>query len=424
MAAIYEPSAAAETSLDGPAVAVIVVAAGSGTRLGAGIPKAFVSLAGSTVLEHALAPVFRLREPVQLVLVVPADRVGEAETIGRRAAGRGSDHLRVVVGGETRQESVLNGLAALWPGVRTVLVHDAARALTPTAQFERVIEAAARTGWGVVPALPVTDTIKQVDASAVVERTIDRTELRAVQTPQAFPRDALVAAFRVAADRLATATDDAALYADAGHPVVTVEGSEAAFKITTPWDAQRAERLLTEPAATEAHAGAGDADTGSTTTQPGRIRTGIGIDVHAFAEEGELHLAGLSWPGERALAGHSDGDAVAHAIVDALLSAAGLGDIGSMFGTDDPRFAGARGSVFLEAAVERLRAAGYEVVNVAVQLVGNRPRFAPRRLEAESALGALVGAPVSIAATTTDALGFTGRGEGVAAVVTALIERR
>ena len=422
MPAIYEPSAAAETSLDGPAVGVIVVAAGSGTRLGAGIPKAFVSLAGSTVLEHALAPVFRLREPVQLVLVVPADRVGEAETIGRRAAGRASDHLRVVVGGETRQESVLNGLAALWPGIRTVLVHDAARALTPTAQFERVIEAAARTGWGVVPALPVTDTIKQVDASAVVERTIDRAELRAVQTPQAFPRDALVAAFRVAADRLATATDDAALYADAGHPVVTVEGSEAAFKITTPWDAQRAERLLTEPAAAEAHAGAA----GSTTTesQPRRIRTGIGIDVHAFAEEGELHLAGLSWPGERALAGHSDGDAVAHAIVDALLSAAGLGDIGSMFGTDDPRFAGARGSVFLEAAVERLRAAGYEVVNVAVQLVGNRPRFAPRRLEAESALGALVGGPVSIAATTTDALGFTGRGEGVTAVATALIERR
>ncbi|KQQ51829.1 bifunctional 2-C-methyl-D-erythritol 4-phosphate cytidylyltransferase/2-C-methyl-D-erythritol 2,4-cyclodiphosphate synthase [Plantibacter sp. Leaf314] len=430
MAAIYEPSAAAETSLDGPAVGVIVVAAGSGTRLGAGIPKAFVSLAGSTVLEHALAPVFRLREPVQLVLVVPADRVGEAETIGRRAAGRASDHLRVVVGGGTRQESVLNGLAALWPGVRTVLVHDAARALTPTAQFERVIEAAARTGWGVVPALPVTDTIKQVDASAVVERTIDRAELRAVQTPQAFPRDALVAAFRVAAERLAAATDDAALYADAGHPVVTVEGSEAAFKITTPWDAQRAERLLTEPAAADALADR--ADTGlpssspssSPTPQPGRIRTGIGIDVHAFAEAGELHLAGLSWPGERALAGHSDGDAVAHAIVDALLSAAGLGDIGSMFGTDDPRFAGARGSVFLEAAVERLRAAGYEVVNVAVQLVGNRPRFAPRRLEAESVLGALVGGPVSIAATTTDSLGFTGRGEGVTAVATALIERR
>ena len=416
MIAIDEPGAVADLSLDGPAVGVIVVAAGSGTRLGAGIPKAFVSLAGSTVLEHALAPVFRLRDAVQVVVVVPADRVGEAETIGRRAAGKAADHLRVVAGGDTRQSSVLAGLAALWPGVRTVLVHDAARALTPTDQFERVIDAAERTGWGIVPGLAVTDTIKRVDASDLVEQTVDRTALRAVQTPQAFPRDALVAAFRVAEDRLAAATDDAALYADAGHPVLTVGGSEAAFKITTPWDAQRAERLLADRERDQEH------EVGARPTTS--IRTGIGIDVHAFADDGELSLAGLSWPGERPLAGHSDGDAVAHAIVDALLSAAGLGDIGSMFGTDDPRFAGASGEVFLRAAVERLHAAGFVVVNVAVQLVGNRPRFAPRRAEAEGVLSALVHGPVSVAATTTDALGFTGRGEGVTAIATALVERR
>ncbi|ROR81075.1 2-C-methyl-D-erythritol 2,4-cyclodiphosphate synthase [Plantibacter flavus] len=414
MTAIDEPGAAADPSLDGPAVGVIVVAAGSGTRLGAGIPKAFVSLAGSTVLEHALAPVFRLRDAVQVVVVVPADRVGEAEAIGRRAAGKAADHLRVAVGGDTRQSSVLAGLAALWPGVRTVLVHDAARALTPTEQFERVIDAAARTGWGVVPGLPVTDTIKRVDAGDLVEQTVDRAALRAVQTPQAFPRDGLVAAFRVAEDRLAAATDDAALYADAGHPVLTVAGSEAAFKITTPWDAQRAERLLVDRDR--------EREVGARPTTS--IRTGIGIDVHAFTDDGELSLAGLSWPGERPLAGHSDGDAVAHAIVDAVLSAAGLGDIGSMFGTDDPRFAGASGAVFLRAAVERLHAAGFVVVNVAVQLVGNRPRFAPRRTEAEGVLSGLVHGPVSIAATTTDALGFTGRGEGVTAIATALIERR
>ncbi|MET3510964.1 2-C-methyl-D-erythritol 4-phosphate cytidylyltransferase [Plantibacter flavus] len=416
MTAIDEPGAVADPSLDGPAVGVIVVAAGSGMRLGAGIPKAFVSLAGSTVLEHALAPVFRLRDAVQVVVVVPADRVGEAETIGRRAAGKAADHLRVVAGGDTRQSSVLAGLAALWPGVRTVLVHDAARALTPTDQFERVIDAAERTGWGIVPGLAVNDTIKRVDASDLVEQTVDRAALRAVQTPQAFPRDALVAAFRVAEDRLAAATDDAALYADAGHPVLTVGGSEAAFKITTPWDAQRAERLLADRERDQEH------EVGARPTTS--IRTGIGIDVHAFADVGELSLAGLSWPGERPLAGHSDGDAVAHAIVDALLSAAGLGDIGSMFGTDDPRFAGASGEVFLRAAVERLHAAGFVVVNVAVQLVGNRPRFAPRRAEAEGVLSALVHGPVSVAATTTDALGFTGRGEGVTAIATALVERR
>lgn len=412
MSAIDEPRSVSDPSLDGPQVGVIVVAAGSGTRLGAGIPKGFVSLAGSTVLEHALDPVFRLSEAVQVVVVVPADRVGEAQTIGRRAAGKAADHLSVVVGGDTRQASVLAGLAALWPGVRTVLVHDAARALTPSEQFERVIDAATRTGWGVVPALPVTDTVKRVDASGLVEETVDRAQLRAVQTPQAFPRDGLVAAFRVAQDRLAAATDDAALYADAGHPVLTVGGSEAAFKITTPWDAQRAERLL------------GERQRAEEARPTAVVRTGIGVDVHAFAEEGELHLAGLSWPGERPLAGHSDGDAVAHAIVDALLSAAGLGDIGTMFGTDDPRFAGASGAVFLRAAVERLHGEGYAVVNVAVQLVGNRPRFAPRRAEAERVLSALVDGPVSIAATTTDALGFTGRGEGVTAIATALVERR
>lgn len=419
MGAIYEPSAAEDSSIDGaPTVGVIVVAAGSGTRLGAGVPKAFVSLAGSTILEHALASVFRLPEAVQVVVVVPPDRVGEAETIGRRAAGAASDHLRVVVGGDTRQESVLAGLGALWAGVRTVLVHDAARALTPPVLFERVIEAARRTGWGIVPGLPVTDTVKQLDAGGRVERTVDRSNLSAVQTPQAFPKDALLAAFRAAGDRLTAATDDAALYADAGHPVLSIEGDAEAFKITTPWDAQRAERLLAErPAVVLDPPSAVDAPRST-------IRTGVGIDVHAFAEDAELRLAGLSWPGERGLAGHSDGDPVAHAIVDALLSAAGLGDIGSVFGTDDPRFAGAHGDVFLRATAERLRDAGYAVVNVAVQLIGNRPRFAPRRAEAEALLSEMVGGPVSISATTTDALGFTGRGEGVAAVATALVERR
>jgi len=422
MGAIYEPSAAADSSLDGePSVGIIVVAAGSGTRLGAGMPKAFVSLAGTTVLEHALAPVFRLTDAVQVVLVVPEDRVGEAETIGRRAAGAAADQLRIVVGGTTRQASVLAGLGELLPGVRTVLVHDAARALTPTSLFERVITAAKRTGWGVVPGLPVTDTIKRVDVGGHVEQTVDRDALRAVQTPQAFPKDALVAAFRIAEDRLAAATDDAALYADAGHPVITIDGDAAAFKITTPWDAQRAERLLADPSTGHEPRRAD----GAAQRAPGSaLRTGIGIDVHAFDDEAELRLAGLSWPGERGLAGHSDGDPVAHAIVDALLSAAGLGDIGSVFGTDDPRFAGAHGDVFLRATADRLREAGFAVVNVAVQLVGNRPRFAPRRAEAETLLSGLVGGPVTISATTTDALGFTGRGEGVAAIATALVEQR
>ena len=377
-----------------PSVGIIVVAAGSGTRLGAEQPKAFAEVRGVTILERALEGVFGSVEPAEVVVVAPASHLSVASAIATRVAG--PVPVTVIAGGDTRQASVSLGLAALSPDVETVLVHDAARALTPSALFDRVTRAVQSSGGGVIPSLAVTDTIKRVAGSAVLE-TVDRSSLVHVQTPQGFPRALLTAAYAAAIEEY---TDDAALFAAAGHPVIVVEGEARAFKITTPWDLRRAETVL-----------------GVTSS----IRTGIGIDVHAYDAAEPLWLGGLYWPDEVGLSGHSDGDAMCHAIVDALLSAAGLGDIGGRFGTDDPRFAGAHGEVFLKATVELVAGAGYGVGNVSVQLIAKHPRLGVRRMELETHLSQLVGAPVSVAATTTDGLGFTGRGEGVAVIATALV---
>jgi len=390
------------TLLPVPTTAIIVVAAGSGTRLGASAPKAFVGIDELSVLRHALNGVFAA-SPAQVIVVVPDGHQGDAETELRAAAGDRADLGRVVVGGETRQASVAAGLHALWGDITTVLVHDAARALTPPAQIDAVAAAVAPTS-GVIPALPVVNTLKRVAGADVVE-AVDRSELVAAQTPQGFPRDLLEAAYAAAGASGAEYTDDAALFAAAGHQVSHVTGSPLAFKITVPADLERARQLLSR----------------SDRVAASIPRVGVGTDVHAYGGEGDLWLAGLEWPGEPALSGHSDGDAVSHAIVDALLGAAGLGDIGEHFGTSHPEYAGAHGAVFLARTREILAEAGFAIGSVSVQLQANRPRFSTRRAEAQTALSAALGAPVSVTATTTDGLGFTGRGEGVAVTAVALV---
>lgn len=400
-----------DTPLPRPRTAIIVVAAGSGTRLGAGAPKAFVGIDDHSVLRHALHGVFATA-PAQVVVVVPADRTGDALTEVIEAAGDRRDLVSVVAGGATRQQSVAAGLAAMWPDVEFVLVHDAARALTPPAVFDRVVAALVAGHQAVLPVLPVVDTVKQVAGETVVA-AVDRSVLAAAQTPQGFRRDVLLSAL-ASADQ--DHTDDAALVQAAGATVVTVPGDEQAFKITTAADLDRARALVAPLAAVTASIAS------TPTSRPPLPRVGVGTDVHAFGGDATLWLAGLEWPGEQGLHGHSDGDAVAHAIVDALLAAAGLGDIGIHFGTDHPEYAGAHAAAFLTRTRAILAEAGFAIGNVSVQVQARRPRFADRRLEAERVLSeALGGAPVSVSATTTDGLGFTGTGEGVAAFAVALV---
>lgn len=370
--------------------AVIIVAAGSGTRLGLNRPKAFIEVGGRTLAQRAIDAVRSADATAQVILVVPAEH------------SHAHPGITVVTGGSTRHESVGAGLAALHDDVDIVLVHDAARALASSNLITRVVEEVRSSGAGVVPALPISDAIKRVDTNGNVAESVDRSVLAAVQTPQGFPRAELEAAY--ASIQADDHNDDAAVYIFSGRRVHTIPGEANAFKITTLPDLERAHAIVAG-----GHHG---------------HRVGSGTDVHAFGPERGLWLAGLHWPEEYELSGHSDGDSAAHAIVDALLSAAGLGDIGGMVGTDDPRFAGAHGEVFIREAITRLRVAGFEPVNVTVQILGNRPKLAPRRREAEEVLSDWVGAPVSVSATTTDGLGLMGEGKGIAATATALIRQR
>ncbi|MDQ1530780.1 MAG: 2-C-methyl-D-erythritol 4-phosphate cytidylyltransferase [Microbacteriaceae bacterium] len=361
-------------------------------RLGLGLPKALAPLAGRPILDWCLDGVLAA-DIDSVVIAAPA---AQLDAVRRMISTRPAQPpISVVPGGPSRQASVAAALATVDDDV--VLVHDAARPLTPPALFDAVRAAVVAGGSGVVPALTPADTIKVVDPAGAVRQTLDRSALAAVQTPQGFPAADLRRAY-TAADR--EHTDDAALFAAAGGAVTTVPGEPAAFKITTPWDLQRAEHLL---------------------APVGAPRTGIGVDVHAFDPDRPLRLGGLEWPGEPGLAGHSDADAVCHALCDALLSAAGLGDLGSRFGVDRPEERDRAGLDFVHRTVALLAEAGWRPGNGAVQVVGRRPRIASRRAEMERTLTAALGAPVSVSGTTTDGLGFAGRGEGIAAVATALV---
>ena len=374
-----------------PKSAAIIAGAGMGHRLGAEIPKALIQIQGITLLERAFISLSKVVD--EIVITAPAGYEEQFKAIVGQSA-------EVVTGGVLRSDSIRVALKALSPSVESVLIHDAARALASSALAARVLDELRSGQSAVIPVLKVIDTIKEIDRDGFVRATPDRSSLVAAQTPQGFNRQVLERAHSASDD----ATDDAALVEAIGVKVKTIEGEASAFKITTKEDISQALLLLSP--------------------SNRNFKVGLGVDAHAFSsdQDRKLWLAGLLWPEQIGVDGYSDGDVAAHAICDALFSAARLGDLGSNFGVDDPKYQGASGETLLKEALKKITSAGYEIGNVSVQIVCNKPKIGPRRAEAIKALSkALGGAEVSVSATSTDGLGFTGQGLGISALATALL---
>jgi 2-C-methyl-D-erythritol 4-phosphate cytidylyltransferase/2-C-methyl-D-erythritol 2,4-cyclodiphosphate synthase len=374
-----------------PKSAAIIAGAGMGHRLGAEIPKALIQIQGITLLERAFISLSKVVD--EIIITAPAGYEEQFKALVGQSA-------EVVTGGVLRSDSIRVALKALSPSVESVLIHDAARALASSALAARVLDELRSGQSAVIPVLKVIDTIKEIDRDGFVRATPDRSSLVAAQTPQGFNRQVLERAHSASDD----ATDDAALVEAIGVKVKTIEGEASAFKITTKEDIGQALLLLSP--------------------SNRNFKVGLGVDAHAFSsdQDRKLWLAGLLWPEQIGVDGYSDGDVAAHAICDALFSAAGLGDLGSNFGVDDPKYQGASGETLLKEALKKITSAGYEIGNVSVQIVCNKPKIGPRRAEAIKALSkALGGAEVSVSATSTDGLGFTGQGLGISALATALL---
>jgi 2-C-methyl-D-erythritol 4-phosphate cytidylyltransferase/2-C-methyl-D-erythritol 2,4-cyclodiphosphate synthase len=388
--------------IEGERVGAILAAAGSGAR--AGVAKQWVRLGGETVLLRSARALAACEVVDVLVAVVPAGEEGRAED---ELSGLGKP-VSAVAGGPARSDSVRNGLAAL-RGCEVALVHDAARPFATPTLARAVALAAARHG-AALAAVTATDTVKKASPASAeggparVESTLDRRTVWLAQTPQGFRADVLRRAFDAAGPAAAEATDECALVERLGLPVVLVPGEEGNFKITTPADLARASARLGAPAP---------------------MAMGIGYDVHPFAGGRKLILGGVEFEGD-GLLGHSDADICAHAIGDAILGAAGLGDIGRHFPDTDPRWKGASSIEILRAIARKAGEAGWRVGNCDVTLAARRPKIAPRAEEMRRRLAEAMGVSpgqVNVKATTGEGLGFVGRGEGIAAHAVALLVR-
>ncbi len=371
----------------------IIVCGGSGTRMGSlPVNKTLLPVGGvPSAVRCALA--FR-NAGCRLILVTPP---GGEKPFEEALKKYGVEALLVPGGGE-RSESVKNGLARVEEDDALVLVHDGARPLVSSDLIRRCVSCA-REHHGAVPALKVADTLKKAGPDGRVTATVDRADMYRVQTPQCFYARDLRKAYALGGKGC---TDEASLMENAGFPVTLCPGDTANIKLTTPEDLAMADRLLRRV-----------------------TRTGFGLDAHRLTEGRRLVLCGVEIPYEKGLLGHSDADAALHALTDALLGAAALGDIGQMFPDTDEQYAGISSLLLLSRAAERVRAAGFEIINCDVTIVCQRPRLAPfipeMRIRIAGCLGIEV-SRVSVKATTTERMGYEGRGEGISAHAAATLE--
>ena len=370
--------------------AAIIVAAGRGTRAGGEVPKQWQLLAGKPLAAHAIAAFAGIVD-VTLIAVHPDD-AAHAATLG----------AEVVLGGATRQETVARALNALQGrGVTRVLIHDAARPLVPARTIHAVLDALA-VHVGAAPALPVTDALWR-GQDGMVAGTAPRDGLWRAQTPQGFHFDAILAAHMA---HPGGAADDVEVARAAGHLVAITAGDEDNLKVTYPGDLDRAQRILRN--------------------RQMDIRLGNGFDVHAFTDGDAVTLCGVTLPHSRALLGHSDADVGMHALTDAIYGALALGDIGVHFPPSDPQWKGADSRIFLAHAMAQVTALGFTLANADVTLICERPKIGPHQSAMRAALAAIMGVDqgrISVKATTSERLGFTGREEGIAALATAALVR-
>lgn len=384
-----------------PKTGAIIVAAGRSERM-AGVEKSLAPLAGAPMLLHSVRAFEKCERVHEIVVVTRADLQARVQALLERD---GVTKLHgVVEGGETRDESARHGLSALSRDVEIVLVHDAARPLVTGALIERVVAAAASTGAALPGVAPVA-TIKRWE-SGVSAGTVDRDSLREAQTPQGFRRDLLARAFAAAMKDGWHGTDEAACVERTGAPVALVEGDRRNLKVTVPDDLVLAEALLS------GHA-------------PPRItRIGFGRDVHRLVAGRPLILGGVEIPHDKGLEGWSDADVLAHAVCDALLGAAGAGDLGVHFPDTDETWKGVSGAALLARTVEILRETGYVPVNIDATVSAQAPRLAPHRRAMVANLARAAGLPesrVSVKFTTTEGLGFEGAGEGISTDCVAMV---